>query len=508
MSSVWRFEWSFAGREEVEVLDPDGVVWTERASFFGGVDEQVRTATLRIELPDMAELVFRHGYDPHTGTGTLYLGDEVAIAGRWSNVQFGRQGDPVEITLGADDAEDRATFPGQATIARYNADPEALDRYLSEFRGFNSNSLRVLAATWSAAQRKATGTTGPWVIGAPGDSDYPGSPAPVVDTTTTPKRLLLHYGPSDVTTGTVWGPKTANSGEADSWDSDSPATAAQDTDAAGNQATTGDFGPGGSAVQYNPDGEYYWSWTGGGPTPRGAGDVCIAMLQTSTVRWDPFAWGSVRARLNVYRVDTYVDEEVSPWEWLKRRVLPMLPMSITLGPRGLEPRLWPWLDEDEVGGFELSDGPGLSMAGPVRYLRWDPEPEVRARYGYDPEARLYRYEATMTALDTAYAQHAITISGKAGGRPLELPTWDADTAHRVAAQRLRMLALQPISIPFMADPAEHGVEGRRPLRIGDPVKLTVSGLSLTDAVGFVGELERSGDRLRISIYLRRDALLD
>lgn len=502
----WRFVWSFAGRSGVEEPGIDGVTWTERAAFFQGIDTQSRTATVRLPLPGLCSLVFEHGHAPETGIGRLFLGEVEVLAGRWTNVQFGADGEQVEITIGEDEDEDRASVPDDAVLAELSPDPEALEAYLADWKGYGGEARRVLAATWSAAQRRAVGRTGPYVIGAPGDEDFPGSPAFVVDEASPTKKLLVHYDRADVTGGLLWGPTAADSS---AWGSDASVVVSQGTDAAGSPATVSDFGGGSSTVGYNPDGEYYWSWTQGGPTPRGAGDLCVLFLGASTVQWDVGAWASVRARLNTYKVDAYIDEPVGPLEWLRRVVWPMLPLAVVRGPRGLQPRLWPWLDEDTPGGPHLVAGPGFVRAGPVRWLRWTPEPTVHVRWGYDPEGRVYRYGRTFSARDTAYAAHAASIVGRGGGRPHDLRTWDEATAGAYAMQRIRMLALRPASIPFMADPESWGVEGRFPLEIGSPCTLTVPDLPGVEGMqAYVGEIERHGDRLRVGIYLRGDALKD
>ena len=76
------------------------------------------------------------------------------------------------------------------------------------------------------------------------------------------------------------------------------------------------------------------------PVLRRMDSVIRYALDRSTLRLDY----SMLHHLSAFRglqVDTVVTAQAAPWEWLSSQVLPLLPVSVTQGPRGLY--LWPWM---------------------------------------------------------------------------------------------------------------------------------------------------------------------
>lgn len=496
--SAYRLTWEWAGASG-EVLDPDGVVWSEQSALFGGASGRQVTVTARLHLP-VCTLIRTHGHRPESGRATLYAGDEVLLSGPWRDVEWGTDEEPVTITLAETDEEDVGTLGGSSMLGRQVYDQSSLDAYLRQFRGHYIGTLKIIEALWVNAQHTAVGRWYPWVIGAPGTADHPGSPAYLIDVGGTYDAGLLAHGgdPGGVTDATVWGPTVADT---TSWDSEA-ATVTVTEDLDGNTVTRCDFGSMGSQVQRNDDGTYYVSWTSGGPTPGGAGDVCILLLAASSVRWDVGAWQAVRSRLNAYTLAGYVEEPVSPVGLLRSSIWPLLPLTVVTGPHGLAPVLWPWLD-DERGGIPVRAGAGMTRAGRVRRLALEPEPEVTVEYGWDPHEGVYTGSVRVTAQDSVHSAHAVTAGGRVESSPIQARmVWDERTAALIAHDRVRMAASPPDVVPYMADPARHGAEGTTPLRVGDPVRLTDDDLLLVDAPGVVGEIERDGTGLRISIYLR------
>lgn len=72
---------------------------------------------------------------------------------------------------------------------------------------------------------------------------------------------------------------------------------------------------------------------------RGAGDVIRWALRRSTLTID---WGRAAglSALNAYKIDTYLNEQTSPMEWLKN-FLPYLPIACGSGPWGIWFAAWP-----------------------------------------------------------------------------------------------------------------------------------------------------------------------
>ena len=89
-----------------------------------------------------------------------------------------------------------------------------------------------------------------------------------------------------------------------------------------------------------------WDDTAGGyPNPYGNGvleggaDLCRFMLQESGVLVDHAAWQAASGLLNVYKFAGYINEPVSPIEWLESEIVAYLPCEIQNGADGLRPVL-------------------------------------------------------------------------------------------------------------------------------------------------------------------------
>lgn len=110
---------------------------------------------------------------------------------------------------------------------------------------------------------------------------------------------------------------------------------------------------------------------GGSGMLTGAGSVTQFFLSQSRQRVDWGRWAAVRSFLDSFEVSLYVDEFVSPWEYVQAHLTEMLPISILLGPDGLYPVVWRHdvsalrnavqdfdvarLDAERVGPVEVSD---------------------------------------------------------------------------------------------------------------------------------------------------------
>ena len=77
----------------------------------------------------------------------------------------------------------------------------------------------------------------------------------------------------------------------------------------------------------------------GGRAIEGAGDLIEYMLRRSSLRWDAGRVAAVKPLLNSYKLAGYIqpdpDERISPWDWLRREILPLLPVGVRSGPEGV-----------------------------------------------------------------------------------------------------------------------------------------------------------------------------
>lgn len=489
---TFRLDWAWAGRSgSVDGVD---VATVERVGLPGTWEPRlVATVETVLQGPDgpldiMA--ITSEGHHVTTGTASIYEDGALVLSGRWAAATWGERGEPVTLRLAASPGEDTARLPGSTTVGR------VAEEVAGRIAAMGRSPLRVTLAT---AARRVQGAYYPVVYGAPGDADHPGSRALQVDTTSAAQRIMIAGHPVEASTVTIWGPQAAAADNRIT--SDAGITVRHDTDDDGN-AYAYVSGPDLSNVKLADDGEYYASWTGGPGLPGGAGDVVVWLLASSTLRVDIDAWQAVRGALNAYQLAGYIDQPVAPSEYLRAVVLPMLPVSVAMGPSGLTPALWPWALTPPVAARRIVAGPGFTRDGDVSYVSVEPEPGVLVAYGQDAQSQATTQAVTVdpaTSLAAAVAQ-GLTPAGDP--EPVETPAvWDPATAWRMAYTRQRAAGVPPRAIPYSVDPMTWT---RDALPVGSAWRLTDAALGLSDVPVMVAEVERTATEARVVLHLYDD----
>lgn len=518
MTLQWRMEWSWAGESgTVYGIDPQ---WVQRASLYSS-DAGFRSVTVRF-LPgvSVASLV-QAGHQPMSGTSTIYAGDEEVAFGTWQDVEYGADDEPVTVRIIASEDADYARLPVAGDIYRTDR-REAARRLARAVKSFTGNPLALLSQRKSVSYRRfvdstlrAQGAAYPMVWGAPGDADTPGSPGLLVDTTSNPRRLMIAGHRVSATTVTIWGPTYATaSGTAasDALTSQSGRTVLHDEDAAGSVYAYVEFDSAftvdtGQVAPY-PDRQFFVSWTGGDALPGGAGDVLIALYGASTLDVDMQAWSAARSLLNRWRLDGYISQFVTPSELARSAIMPALPIQTAVGPRGIRPVVWPWLDASLSAPVRrLEAGPGFVRAGGVRYAG-EPLASCVVRYAYTGDTVEATREAELPAEMTPYGRAMLSSVGAAGkSEEIEASwVWDDATALDLAASRLRVLGLPRREVRYLCDPDTYGPGGVLELSVGAEVTITDADLALSSAVAVISEFEQTPTEMSVVLHLRDDPL--
>jgi len=131
-----------------------------------------------------------------------------------------------------------------------------------------------------------------------------------------------------------------------------------------------------AASTVNLESDDWWvGWNDGGgmlndthDAPRsGAGEVLEWALRQSTIPIDRVRWSLARPTLDRFKLSGYIDEPVSPWEWLADNVLPLLPVSVRSGPAGSFPVVFQY-DATSADAVEsVTAGAGFVRVGSVVY---------------------------------------------------------------------------------------------------------------------------------------------
>lgn len=384
----------------VEIDTDDG----GRLRFVGGLPEVPHDATFdlfsesssmpevsfqELYLPaDVAHLVFRLGYDPARATGeyavwlpgTTWESRLVLVSGRVHDPTFGGADDPVALSLRSLPLEDRVPLLPAG--------------------------WRVTSTTWPSAASSAVDKAGPFVWGRPGayttaggaTGSGPGSPAWMVDTTSSAEKLLAAYHPTQAGQAGSIVQVYASDGTNDGLN------ASHGADANGVPVTLIDLSsPGALTVDATLD--YYIGWSGddgalldGERLVEGLGDLVVYLGRRSGARLDMARLRAAAPALNIPSGSYVDDPSVYIWAWITGNVLPILDASTVHGPQGLY--LEPWhlgARLDDVAA-RFTTGPGFVREGPIQTEGTrDVVDAVQLRFAVDVEAgehkRTKRYGA-------------------------------------------------------------------------------------------------------------------
>lgn len=283
------------------------------------------------------------GRDPEQRSATLTVataavGLDVASALAGGAVLDGA---PVEVALwrAGDPWEDRQVIlQGQVTSYEWGGREESLLLDVEEAAYLDRGLMPppgavVSATTWPNAADSAVGMAYPTILGAPGSSGVPAAPALMVassDVGGASNWLLVAGHPVSATSVLV---------------SDGAATEAlavfQAADGAGRIVSLVDLAAA-TSIAVDPAATYQVGWNAGpgllsitGALPAtGAGSILEAVLAQSTLPIDRGALASARNALDSYLIGAFVQQQLSPMEWVTRALLPLLPVAVLTGPFG------------------------------------------------------------------------------------------------------------------------------------------------------------------------------
>ena len=539
---AWRLDCQFAGLtfrptlQETPSVSSSANLWQPRTA--------ARSATVSfLDEVGIARLV-SNGYAPQSGLASLYYNDVLIIQGNWSEIEFGPIGAPVSFTVSESVKEAASIITASGAVLRAltedelgsgTVDPVVVgNRKPQDFNGFNRGVPKATTAIWSSVSRVAEGRIYPFIIGAPGSANHPGSPALYVDIAVGADKFLIAGHEVNCSTVTLWGPGpegelTSSGGVAlpvnhakdlegrlVAYVLGSDLTSTQNTTDTDNKVVLG------SGIQLDPSAEYFVSWTGGEATPSGAGDALLLLLGLSTLHVDFGAWHAIRQRLNAYLIAGYVDAEVQPSALALNTIAQVLPVSAEYGVNGLRPVFWPWMDDLEAttasvhlicGTRNPSTGEvGLGfqsyLAGGVSFTNDSSLAVYEIEFGYDPDSSNYTSAETVTPSDSAYAFHAMSKLGylptsqKQQTRYVE----DAATAASLAGLQMRAHCMPRRILRLLCDVEVYGPGTDQELYCGQPVLVSVPSLHMEAEPAFISALGWRGTVLDVTVEVRDDAL--
>jgi len=406
----------------------------------------------------------------------------VVIAGAARDVEYGADDDPVIMQIARAEDSDRSLYPAPTMVVDDHTWPTST--LLPERPPHIPHWPQVTYAPAGSAR----GATYPIPYGTPGvlgADEFPAVPALAVDTEAgtgdapAVNRLLVAGGPVESSTVTVWFEVVDNAYQRDELPVE------YDRDGMGQTYAYVDIS---SSVYPDISGvthflrtaKSYWSsWPGGGVvqraggrTPRTAAEVAAWILRRSAL-----SVGAMPAELAGYRLSGYLDEPVSPVEWVTDRVVGVLPVGLATDADG-RTQLAPIRYRAASGAAvaQLAEGGGaVSRRLPVRI--GDGAAELAA-VGYALHGAQDRY------MRTAYAAADLVVGSSPVSVEVMPDVWSHQTAARVAAWHRWRDSQVHMEVTLRVASDDYGW-----LRPGDVVEYVDAGLSITSQIALVASVE-------------------
>lgn len=252
---------------------------------------------------------------------------------------------------------------------------------------------------------------------------------------------------------------------------------------------------------------------------RGAGDVIEWVLESYyDGPVDSGRLQAVRGVLNAWKIDTWIDAPVNAMDWLRREILPLVPVELREGEHGLYPAVVRYDLTEADCVRHLVEGADVSRQSLVSFTSDDVRNEITVRFRPGRASTSdWRASRTLTAKrgfrtllssswstlagssgvtettvsDPSIVPHPLCAASQAryGVRPFVVEAhavWDATTAVLIADHLAQRFAVPRRKIRYSGDVEE--------LEIGQGVQLTDADLHLDGAVCVVLDLAPGSER--------------
>ena len=385
--------------ETVQITDAEGVIHPYRGSLDGldystefelfNLGADVPSIQISVVFPDSIASLARNGIHLTSGTGelSLWVRDSeledrvVMVKGRLADASYGDDSEPVSFMIEGDAFVDNAIFPDPSATITTKTWPDAIEASLGTTYPFvwgtpgtmvgadgsviqvgGSPAINVDTTKLLIAGHRVTATSVVILDETDGDEsvfavthepDGLGRICATVTLTGADPPTATHEhdfrvkwgdGPS-WTGGWTWSFADIHDRDFSLWPSSDEGRIAR----VGSGSTWAYYilidgptkewtevtGSGGGGITSARDGRI-------GLPMNDAGELFEFMLRQSTIKHDAGRMATVSAQLESVKVDGYIGEPVSPWEWLTDNLLSILPISIGVsGSEGIFPLLWP-----------------------------------------------------------------------------------------------------------------------------------------------------------------------
>ena len=313
---------------------------------------------------------------------------QLAEGDAWTSRRPFVRGRLQEPQYGAESENVRASIEQDALSS-----DETID--VSTIKADDLASALVATGLYGAAIYPTADVIAPLIFGAPGNGTVPGSKAAYACTlldagTGIPARFYILAGhavaattvsltnPRDATTvvATVLGVTVYGT---------TVSVAVEDT----------------ASTTMTPAAEAVVTWPGGGLIDETgnvldtAGDFLAWLLRITEQQVDHGRVNAAREALRAYKVGTYLDEAITVSDYIREAVLDVVPVSVTVGPRGVYPYVWRHdaTTADAVAHLDVTEHPDLEREDVVTYEDGDRVMNtLQLMYQWSPQTESYGAE--------------------------------------------------------------------------------------------------------------------
>lgn len=434
-----------------------------------------------------------------TVEGALMHRRRVLLRGRMTIGEHGADGESVLMTIEQDPGTETQLVPDVSH--NVNTDAWVPDTSSSPAGPLPSHEGAVIPLVFGAPGPYRVYDTRSAAFGA--YLNAPGSPAWAVECTTSVtfggedefRALTVAIAQHHVaaTTGTLLykPPSTTGASTADGWYRREGLSISNRYDALGRAVATVDLS--GETADVQGASEFFWVWGDYDSqnaalrgddfrAVRGVGSVAIWLLRRSSIPYDAAAWERLRTVLDAWRVDTYLDEAVGPYDYLVSTLLKSLPVSLVQTGAGVAPVLWnPDMDEASVVDH-LRVRSDCSRASAVRVLMPGAK-AIHVEYSVDASTGEYRQSVQMSpepdvdagVVSSVWARRADDLAVRPADESLSVAwTYDRATVLALASWRAALAAgWREVDIDVDQE--------RGWLRVGDQVLVTDAEVGMNGA---------------------------
>lgn len=184
----------------------------------------------------------------------------------------------------------------------------------------------------------------------------------------------------------------------------------------------------------NPYNAIYVGWSEGGgllgpdgTAIRKAGDVLawalgeIRLPKPADVTWPPADLGHIAAAsgyLGEYLIDGMIEEQTTAWDFIAGNLIPLLPVSIVVGPEGAYPVVWRYdaTAEDAICALDTAVNPEIVRVSKVRRDTSQIKNDLTLEYGWSVRTGAYEHVARLGVYVEEYA--SVIMENGSGDRIL------------------------------------------------------------------------------------------